>query len=86
VLFAALDALNDEDLRRTVYIRGEAHSVRLALLRALDHAAYHTGQLVTACKLAVGEEAWLTLTISPGGSRRHNVELGFDPERPDAAR
>src|ERR1700746_1741962 len=40
-LFETLAALHATDLTRTVYIRGEAHSVVQAINRALTHYAYH---------------------------------------------
>jgi hypothetical protein len=45
ILFAALDALTDEDFGKTVFIRNEAHSVVKAVLRNLLHATHHTGQI-----------------------------------------
>jgi len=45
VLFAALESLQEEDFAKTVYIRGEAHSVVRAILRNLLHAAHHIGQI-----------------------------------------
>jgi len=45
VLFAALESLQEEDFAKTVYIRGEAHSVLKAILRNLLHAAHHIGQI-----------------------------------------
>jgi hypothetical protein len=44
-LFGALDALTDDDFARTVFIRGEAHTVVQAILRNLLHTAHHIGQL-----------------------------------------
>lgn len=44
-LFTALEALTEEDFAKTVYIRGEAHSVVKAILRNLLHAAHHIGQI-----------------------------------------
>jgi len=52
-LFTALESLTEEDLTKTVYIRGEAHSVVKAILRNLLHATHHIGQidlLATALK------------------------------------
>ncbi|RLT38423.1 MAG: DUF1572 domain-containing protein, partial [Chloroflexi bacterium] len=34
-----------EDFAKTVYIRGEAHSVVKAILRNLLHATHHIGQM-----------------------------------------
>lgn len=44
-LFAALAALTAEDFAKTIYIRGEAHSVVKAILRNQLHAAHHIGQI-----------------------------------------
>lgn len=52
-LFAALEPLTEEDFAKTVYIRGQAHSVVRAILRNLLHATHHIGQidlLATALK------------------------------------
>jgi hypothetical protein len=52
-LFAAIESLTEEDFAKTVYIRGEAHSVVKAILRNLLHATHHIGQidlLATALK------------------------------------
>ncbi len=56
-LFTALESLTEEDLSKTVYIRGEAHSVVKAILRNLLHATHHIGQidlLATALKTQDG--------------------------------
>lgn len=45
VLFATLDSLAEEDFAKTVYIRGEAHTVVKAILRNLLHATHHIGQI-----------------------------------------
>lgn len=52
-LFETIESLTEEDFTKTVYIRGEAHSVVKAILRNLLHATHHIGQidlLVTALK------------------------------------
>src|SRR6516165_931209 len=41
VLLSSLESLTEADLPREVTIRGEAHTVPLAILRALDHCGYH---------------------------------------------
>ena len=56
-LFAALKELTEEDFAKTVYIRGEAHTVTKAILRSLVHATHHIGQidmLATALKDPTG--------------------------------
>lgn len=75
VLFAAFDALSDEDLSRTVSIRKVEHSVALAIARQLDHYAFHVGQLNVIARFMVGTERWKWFTLPPGGSRAFNEQL-----------
>jgi hypothetical protein len=49
-VFDALDPLQIEDLEKTVYIRGEEHTVVMAINRQLMHYAYHVGQIVFLAK------------------------------------
>lgn len=58
----AIESLTPDDLARTIYIRGEAHTVTRAIQRGLLHAAYHVGQIVLLAKHAAGSE-WQTLSI-----------------------
>ena len=74
-LTGALESLTDADLQRTVTIRGEAHSVVQALVRALAHVSSHVGQIVYAAKMLRGE-AWSYLSIAPGQSEAFNQEMG----------
>jgi uncharacterized damage-inducible protein DinB len=67
VLFAALAALNDDDLTRTVTIRGQPLRVDQALHRSLAHTSYHVGQVVYAARALCGA-AWRFLSIPPGQS------------------
>jgi uncharacterized protein DUF1572 len=71
VLFAALSALSDDDLGRTVRIRAQELSVLDALHRSLAHTSYHVGQIVFLAKSLRGEE-WRWLTIPPGKSEAYN--------------
>src|SRR5215467_5698461 len=71
VLFGTLESLRGEDLAKTVMIRGEAHSVPLALERSLGHTCYHIGQIVQVARIHAGEK-WNTLTIPRGGSQQFN--------------
>jgi hypothetical protein len=66
-VFDTLAGLTDADLGRTVTIRGEAHSVRQALLRGMTHVAYHTGQILYLARWIRPESEWLT--VPPGESR-----------------
>ena len=70
-LLKTLKSLKLEDLGKTVSIRGEPHSVPLALERSLGHACYHIGQIVQVARIHAGA-AWKTLTIPRGGSEQFN--------------
>lgn len=61
-LFAALDSLTPADLLRTVYIRGEPHTVIDAIERQMFHYSYHVGQIVFLAKARAGRR-WESLTI-----------------------
>ena len=67
VLFAALSALTDADLAKTVTIRGQPHTVAEALHRSLAHTSYHVGQIVFVAKALRGAD-WRYLSIPPGRS------------------
>ena len=64
VLFDALRQLSDNDLSRSVTIRGSALTVPEALHRSLAHVAYHVGQIVFVAKAMRGGE-WEYLSIPP---------------------
>jgi uncharacterized damage-inducible protein DinB len=70
-LLTALRGLKREDLEKTVLIRGEPHSVPLALERSLGHTCYHVGQIVQVARIHAAEE-WNTLTIPRSGSEQFN--------------
>ena len=70
-LFATLGALTDDDLVKSITIRGEAHRVQQAILRSLDHVAYHTGQILYVARMLNPNGDWLT--IAPGKSREHQA-------------
>jgi hypothetical protein len=70
-LLATLGGLRPEDLGATVSIRGEPHSVPLALARSLGHTCYHVGQIVQVARVHAGDR-WNTLTIPRGESTQFN--------------
>jgi len=72
-LLKALKSLKAQDLEQTVLIRGEPHSVPLALERSLGHTCYHVGQIVQVARIHAGQE-WNTLTIPRGRSEQFNRE------------
>ena len=70
-LLTALRGLKPEDVEKTVTIRGEPHSVPLALARSLGHTCYHIGQIVQLARFHAGDQ-WNTLTIPRGESAQFN--------------
>jgi hypothetical protein len=70
-LLNSLKGLEPEDLEKTAMIRGEPHSVPLAIERSLGHTCYHIGQIVQVARIRAGEK-WNTLTIPKGGSEQFN--------------
>jgi hypothetical protein len=62
-VFAALEPLSENDLARTVTIRGEPHSVMQAINRQITHYALHIGQIILLAKHFAGSE-WKTLSIA----------------------
>jgi hypothetical protein len=71
-LLSALKSLTPEDCAKTVMIRGEPHTVPLALERSLGHTCYHIGQIVQVARIHAGHK-WNTLTIPRGGSEQFNL-------------
>ena len=69
----ALRVLTPEDLQKSVMIRGEPHSVPLAIERSLGHTCYHVGQIVQVARIHAGDN-WTTLTIPKGKSEEFNKE------------
>ena len=60
-------------LAKTVTIRGEPHSVPLAIQRSLTHTSYHVGQIMLFARLVhIGD--WKRLRRRPGGSQQHNQD------------
>jgi hypothetical protein len=72
-LLKTLNSLQPEDLDKTVTIRGEPHTVPLAMSRSLGHTCYHIGQIVQVARIHTGEK-WQTLTIPRGASEQFNKE------------
>jgi Protein of unknown function (DUF1572) len=70
-VFDTLAGLKDEDMGRTVHIRGEAHSVMQAIQRMVAHTSYHLGQIVYLAKHYAGEN-WTAVSIPRGKSREFN--------------
>lgn len=82
-VFSAIEPLRPEDLSRTVTIRGDPHSVLMAIHRQVTHYAYHVGQIVLLAKHMRGAE-WKSLSIPRGKSEEFNARMaaGERPPRP----
>jgi hypothetical protein len=70
-LFDTLESLREGDLGGTVTIRGEPHTVPLAIQRSLAHCGYHVGQIVLIARILAGDR-WDTITIPRGASAVYN--------------
>jgi uncharacterized damage-inducible protein DinB len=81
-LLSTLESLTDEDLSRTVLIRGEAHSVMQAINRQIAHYSYHCGQIVLLAK-HFNHEGWQSLSVPRGKSAEfhRNVRAGMASQR-----
>lgn len=73
-LFDTLEALSEDDLSKTVTIRGEPHTVVEAINRQLTHYAYHVGQIVFLAKHLRAKE-WKTLSVPRNRSAQFNEFL-----------
>ena len=73
-LFDTLASIKADDVGRTVTIRGEPHSVPLAIQRSLAHCGYHVGQIILIARVLAGEQ-WTTITIPRGGSASFNQRV-----------
>ena len=85
VLFGTLAGLKDEDLTKTVTIRGQGLAVHEALHRSLAHTSYHVGQIVYLSHAIVGA-GWKYLSIPPGGSAAYNADPKMEKARSHAAK
>lgn len=81
-VFTALEPLTEEDLQRSITIRGEAHSVMQAINRQVAHYSYHCGQIVLLAKHFKSDQ-WQTLSIPRRKSAEFNrrVEAGEASQR-----
>ena len=73
-LFSTLQSLTAEDALKTVTIRGEPHSVPLAVHRSLAHCGYHVGQIILIARILAGDN-WETITIPRRGSAAFNQRV-----------
>jgi hypothetical protein len=73
-LFDTLTALTPADVGRTVTIRGEPHTVPLAIQRSLAHCGYHVGQIILIARILAGDH-WSTITIPRSASAGYNQRV-----------
>lgn len=85
VLEREVGRLRDEDLARTVTIRGQAMTVHDALIRNITHVAMHVGQIILLARASAGAE-WKTLSIPRGQSRQFNDRMAEQTAREQSAR
>ncbi len=69
-----LETLSEEDLLKTIYIRGEGLLVVDAVNRQLAHYPYHVGQIIYLAKI-LKNESWQNLSIPKGKSNNYNTQM-----------
>lgn len=79
VFLAALQALKESDLPKTIYIRNQGHTVMEAINRQLAHYSYHIGQIVFIGKMC--SEGWQSLSIPKDRSKTFNEDMFSQPQR-----
>ncbi|MFQ5675821.1 MAG: DUF1572 family protein [bacterium] len=78
----AISSLRENDLGKTVKIRGEPHTVVEAMNRQLTHYAYHVGQIILLARYFAGKN-WRSLSIPRGKSAEFEVSKRgqtYDPK------
>ncbi len=70
-LLETLESLSEQDLQRSVSIRGESHSVMQAINRQMAHYAYHCGQIVLLAKHFKHND-WRSLSVPRNRSDEFN--------------
>ncbi|HEX5966269.1 MAG TPA: DUF1572 family protein [Pyrinomonadaceae bacterium] len=73
-VFAALEPLKPEDFEQTITIRGEPHTIVMAINRQLMHYSYHIGQIVFLAKHFRSTQ-WNSLSIPRNKSAEFNLKM-----------
>lgn len=73
-LFTALSSLGPDDLKKTVTIRNEPHSVLKAIQRQVSHYSYHVGQIVYVGK-QIKDTSWKNLSVPRGKSQEYTEQV-----------
>lgn len=74
VLLQALEALQEQDLLKTITIRTQPLSVVDAINRQLAHYSSHVGQIVYIGR-QVKSGSWQSLSINKGASQQFNEQM-----------
>jgi hypothetical protein len=76
-VFDALEPLTEADLKRTVTIRTEPHSVMQAINRQVAHYAHHVGQILFLAKHLTFTKTgrWESLSVPRGKSADMNAKV-----------
>ncbi len=78
-LFAALDTINETNMKELIYIRHIGHTPIEAIHRQLSHYAYHIGQIVYLAK-GMKKNDWQSLSIPRGKSKDYNAQKFNKPK------
>lgn len=70
----SLNALTEDDLLKTVFIRSEGLLVVDAINRQLAHYPYHVGQIIYLAKIIKNKD-WQNLSIAKGHSNQFNKHM-----------
>ena len=73
VFMDTLHSLREEDVGKTILIRGEKLTVMQALNRQTAHYAYHVGQIVFLAK-HIKNTSWRSLSIPKNKSNSYNAD------------
>ena len=73
-VFAAIEPLKLEDFEKKVTIRGEPHTIVMAINRQLMHYSYHIGQIVFLAKHFRSAQ-WNSLSIPRNKSAEFNAKM-----------
>jgi len=77
VFLNTLNSLTEEDLLKSVTIRGQQHTVIDAIERQMAHYASHVGQIIYVAKQIKGGD-WQTLSIPRGQSQVYTEKIKKD--------
>ena len=79
---STIESITEDDFDLSVTIRGETHTVPRAIERAINHASYHSGQILLLARLAAGGDAsWKWITVAPNASAQFNESMRSKHER-----